>query len=184
MHRIRHAPLAFAAGIALLAACARGPAEEAPAAPAAIDNPTLGLRLTALPEGFSPAGGDLSRWAFSAPSGDVQGTATIELRPAASAAVNLVEQAKGFGEAAAAEPGGRFFGGNELVTPFGSAYTVRVLADRGLVEERAVFLLHPDGSNRLLQVSLRYPPGDSETARARLLQVLELVGALEPLPAE
>jgi hypothetical protein len=168
---------------ASLAVCSRPSAEEPPAPPAAVESMALGLRLTSLPEGWSVAVGEGPRWAFAARAGEVQGSATIELQEPASAAVNLVEEAKAYGEAAAAAPGGKFFGGNELVTPYGSAYTVRVLVDRGLVEERAVLLLHPDGSGRLLKVGLRYPPGDGETARARLLQALELVGALEPLAA-
>lgn len=177
------ASLAFLVSMLLLA-CGQPAAEEtASAFPAAIDHAALGLRLTSLPEGWSVTSDDSARWAFAAPLGKVRATATIELRAPQSAAVNLVEEARAYGEAAAAAEGGEFFGGNQLVTPSGSAYTVRVLAERGLVEERAVFLLHPDGSHRLLLVSLRYPPGDGEAARARMMQTLELVGALEPLAA-
>jgi hypothetical protein len=168
----------------LLFACSSPPAEETtPTPPAPIENAALRLRLATLPEGWRMTAGDGARWAFAAPLGETAGTATIEVATPASPAVNLVEEAKAYGEAAAAAEGGKFFGGNELVTPYGSAYTVRVLVEGGTAEERAVLLLHPDGSGRLLRIGLRYPPGEGETARGRLKQALELVGALEPLAA-
>jgi len=168
--------------LALVVAACGGPAPEV-AAPAAlpVENAALGLRLTGLPEGVAVAVNQGERLILDAPSGAVLGTATIALQATASASVNLVAEARAFGEAAAAEEGGKFFGGNELVTPFGTAYTVRALVDRGLVEERVVFLLHPDGSGRLVVVRLRYPPGDGDAVRARMTQAMELVGALEPL---
>lgn len=169
--------------LVLLAGCGRQPpAATTPATPTSVDNVALGLRLAALPEGVTVAVNQGPRLALDARAGSTRGTATIELRATASSSVNLVAEAKTHGETAAAE-GGKFFGGNELVTPYGAAYTVRVLVDRGLVEERAVFLLHPDGSGRLLVVRLRYPPGDNEAVRLRMLQALELVGTLEPLAA-
>jgi len=183
MFAIRRASAALVS-LAFAAGCSQPPAETPPAAPPSAENPTLGLRLSALPEGVRETALEGPRWAFAAAIGETAGTATLELVAPASAAVNLVAEAKRYGEAAAAAEGGQFFGGNELVTPYGSAYTVRVLADRGLVEERVVFLLHPDGSGRLVRLALRYPPGDAEAARARMLQALELVGALEPLTAE
>jgi len=169
--------------VGIVAGCSTPP-EPPPPAPTTVSNPALGLRLSQLPADILVTVAEGPRWAFAAPIGETAGTATIELTEARSAAVNLVEEARRYGDSAAATEGGKFFGGNELVTPYGSAYTVRVLADRGLVEERVVFLLHPDGSQRLLRLVLRYPPGDGEAARARLMQALELVGALEPLAAE
>jgi hypothetical protein len=174
--------LGFALALTVAAACGPSQPPATPPAATGIESAALGLRLTSLPEGFSLTLDQADRIVFDAPAGALKGTATIELGATSSSAVNLVAEAKAFGEAAAAQ-GGKFFGGNELVTPFGSAYTVRILVDRGLTEERAVFLLHPDGSGRLLVLRLRYPPGDAEGTRARMLQALELVGALEPLAA-
>jgi hypothetical protein len=177
---IRPAALAFAA--TLLTACGPSQPPPEPAPPAGVEAPEVGLRLTALPAGFRVVRRQEGRVAFDAPAGAVGGTAAIEVRAVGASPYNLVAEARAYGEQAAAA-GGKFFGGNELVTPFGPAYTARALVDRGLVEERAVFLLHPDGSERLVVLSLRYPPGDAEGTRARMLQALELVGALEPLAA-
>lgn len=173
----RNSALALLALVGL-AACGR-PAPETAAPPTRVENAALGVRLTQLPEGFAVAVNRDERLVLDAPAGVVLGTASIALRPTASSSVNLVAEARAFGEAAAAAEGGKFFGGNELVTPFGPAYTVRALVDRGMVEERAVYLLHPDGSGRLLVLTLRYPPGDDEATRVRMLQMMELVGAIE-----
>jgi len=170
------APLLGAFGLAC-APTAPPPVQQ----PVAIENTALGLRLAHLPEGATVAVDEGARWTLDAPIGKTKGTITIEIRPTDSKNVNLVAEARGAGEAAAALPGGKFFGGNELVTPGGSAYTIRTLVDGGLVEQRDVFVLHPDGSGRLVVLSVRYPPGDAEATKARLLQMLDLVGALEPL---
>lgn len=169
--------------VALAAACGPSQPPPEPAPPAGVEAPELGLRLAALPAGFALTRRQESRLAFDALAGEVSGTAAIEVRAVGASPYNLVAEARDYGEKAAAAEGGKFFGGNELVTPFGPAYTARALVDRGLVEERAVFLLHPDGSGRLVALTLRYPPGDAEGTRARMLQALELVGALEPLAA-
>jgi hypothetical protein len=176
----RTAALLFA--VASVAGCGPSQPPPEPAPPAGLEAPELGLRLTALPAGFRLVRRQEGRVAFDAPAGAVGGTAAIEVRAVGASPYNLVAEARAYGEQAAAQ-GGKFFGGNELVTPFGPAYTARALVDRGLVEERAVFLLHPDGSERLVLLRLRYPPGDAEGTRARMLQALDLVGALEPLPA-
>jgi hypothetical protein len=168
----------------LAAACAKREAApssaEAPA-PAAVDSPTLGLRLSALPAGFSDAREIGSGLQIHADLEGTQGLAILRVLQG-QGSINLVEEAKGYGAAAEAA-GGKFFGGNELVTPTGPAYAARILADQGTAEEQRVFLLHPDGSERLLTVTLRYPPAAPETTRARMQQLLELVAAVEPLPA-
>jgi len=163
---------------ALLAGCGAHESTPAGAEPAAIASPALGLQLSPLPEGVAASGASGAKLALTARADGIDGVLTIEIVPPRSSAVNLVDEAKAFGEEAAAAPGGRFFGGNQLVTPTGPAYTVRVLVDRGLSEERVVFLLHPDGSGRLVRLTLRYPPGDGEAARARLRQMLDVVEKL------
>ena len=87
------------------------------------------------------------------------------------------------GSRAAAAPGGKFFGGNEMVTPTGPAYAARALVDGGAVEERRIFLLHPADGDRLLTLALRYPPSTQEVASSRFQQLIELLSGLEPLPA-
>lgn len=141
-----------------------------------------GLRLTALPAGFTAPREGEGRLELDAPLDGVDGTAALWIEPRAEA-VNLVAETRRFGEQAAAEPGGEFHGGSELVTGYGPAFTARAAIESGAVEERRTFLLHPDGSERLLVVSLRYPPGGAEVSRARLQQVLELLSAMEPADA-
>jgi hypothetical protein len=167
-----------------LAACGRPqPAAVAPPSAAPLDHPGLGLRLTALPQGVTESGRGDDRWSFAAAFAGVEGAITITVTPRRIGSINLVEQAKEFGAAAAAAPGGKFFGGNEMVTPTGPAFAARALVDGGAVEERRVFLLHPADGDRLLTLALRYPPSTSEVARDRFQQLIDLLSALEPLPA-
>lgn len=171
-----------AASLLLAVACAAPEPVGDSAAARAVEMPSLGLRLTDLPAGFSAPREDRDRFELDAPLAGVAGTAALWIEPR-TGAVNLVEEARRFGEQAAAAPGGEFHGGNELVTGYGPAYTARAAVEGGAVEERRTFLLHPDGSERLLVVSLRHPPGGAQVSRARLQQVLELLQALEPAGA-
>jgi len=166
--------------LALLLALACRPAETAPApAPSPpVENAALAIRFEGLPEGVSVRENEGERLAFEVRIGESRGDAHVEVRPAGGAAVNFVEEVNLFGSRASAEEGGKFFGGNELMTQFGTAFTARALVDRGAREERRVFLFHPDGSERLTTLVLRYPPGDAESARAWMQKALELVAAL------
>ena len=182
MHR-RPALAAAALALVLAASCSEPAPSSREAAPpaSAVESPELGLRLTELPPGVSSSrqfGGALE---LRADLDGVEGRATVRVL-AREGAVNLVEEAKAFG-AAAETAGGKFFGGNELVTPSGPAYAARALVDQGTAEEQRVFMLHPDGSDRLLHVTLRYAPAGDEVTRARLQQLLALVAALEAPPA-
>jgi hypothetical protein len=178
----RPAIAAAALVLAFAAACSKPEPGTQPAPPStAVESPELGLRLSELPPGVTSSrqfGGALE---LRAALDGAAGTATVRVL-SREGGVNLVEEAKAFG-AAAETAGGRFFGGNELVTPTGPAYAARALVDQGTAEEQRVFMLHPDGSERLLHVTLRYAPAGDEVTRARLQQLLALVGALEPLPA-
>jgi hypothetical protein len=177
----------LAALVAALALAACGPSEtppSAPSAPAPGPHAGLGLRLTSLPPGVTETGRDVDRWSFAAELGGVDGTIILAVTPREVGSINLVEQAKRFGEIAAAAPGGKFFGGNELVTPSGPAYSARALVDGGAVEERRLFLLHPADGDRLVTLVLRYPPSTTEVvARDRFQQLIDLLSALEASPA-
>lgn len=178
----------FAPALVLLAlvpsACRPKPAAPPPAAaPETVENAALGLAFRPLPAGFRVADNAGERLAFDAVADGVPGNVTIVVGPPAPGGVNLVAEAKGWGELASAQSGGRFFGGNELVTPFGVAYTARALVEGGAVEERRLFLLHPGGGDRLVTFVLRYPPGPPEAARDRLQQLMDLLASLEPLPS-
>ena len=168
-----------------LAACGRPqPAAVAPPSPAPIDHLGLGLRLAELPQGVTESGRGDDRWSFAAALAGVDGTIEITVAPRRIGSINLVEQAKEFGAAAAAAPGGKFFGGNEMVTPTGPAYAARALVDGGAVEERRVFLLHPADGDLLVTLALRYPPSTQEVARDRFQQLIDLLSALEAGPAQ
>jgi len=60
---------------------------------------------------------------------------------------------------------------------------VRALVDGGATEERRIYLLHPGAGDRLVTLSLRYPPSQPEAARDRLQQLMDLLASLEPLAA-
>lgn len=163
-----------------LAACGRSEKPAfAPPAPAPAPHAEFGLRLTSLPPGVTETGRDPDRWSFAAELGGVAGTITLAVTPREIGSINLVEQAKRFGAAAAAAPGGKFFGGNEMVTPTGPAYAARALVDGGAAEERRVFLLHPADGDRLVTLAIRYPPSTPDVARDRFQQLIEVLSELE-----
>ena len=174
-------PLVLA--VLALPACGEPPSPPAQAEPKAVENAALGLAVRPLPPGFTVAENVGERLAFDAVADGIPGNAAIAVGPPASSGINLVAEAKAWGEQAGAAPGGKFFGGNELVTPFGSAFTVRALVDGGATEERRIYLLHPGGGDRLVTLSLRYPPSQPEAARDRLQQLMDLLASLEPLAA-
>jgi hypothetical protein len=178
--RLRALPLLVVAAALAAGACSR--TEPAPAAPepAAVENARLEIAVRPLPEGFEVAENLDDRLRFDVLLDGTAGSATLMVGPPTPSGVNLVDSAKSWGEAAAAAAGGRFFGGNQLGTPFGPAYTVRALVDAGRTEERRVYLLHPGGGDRLLTLVLRYPAGDAAVANGRLRQAMDLVGALAP----
>lgn len=153
-----------------------------PVIPERVENAALGVAFTELPEGVRVARNEGAALELVVADDAGDGTLKVVASEPRVESINLVEEAKAFGAAATAG-GGEFFGGNELVTPYGSAYTVRATIDGGAVEERRVLMVHPGDSDRLLSLALTYPPGDKEVARRRLQQMLELVTVLEPLDA-
>lgn len=168
--------------LALLAAGCGAPASEdastpAPAGPT-IDADGLGLRVGPLPAGTFETANDAERLALALELDGVRGTAEFTVR--AERGANFVEEVKAFGRRAE-EQGGRFFGGNELVTQLGTAYTARVRVDGGATEERRVFAFHPDGSERLLSLTVRYPAGDDDRTRAWMRLSLEIVAGVRAL---
>jgi len=150
----------------------------APPAPRAVENAVLELAVRPLPAGFEVAENAGDRLRFDAVSDGIPGSLVVTVGPPNPSGVNLPGEAKLWGDQMSAA-GGRFFGGNQLVTPYGSAFTVRALVDGGASEERRVYLLHPGGGDRLVVLALRYPPGDAGAANARLRQLLDFLGALE-----
>jgi len=93
--------------------------------------------------------------------------------------VDLQAEVRAYRDALASRPGARFGGAAELATPTGPAWAVRALFDDQGLEERRVLMEHPAGFD-LLTFTVRYPSPTSEVSRARLLQLLDLVTAVEP----
>jgi len=158
-------PLLASAGFllglgALALACSKpAPPPPAPAVPVRVENAALGL-------------------AFDADLKGVAATVTVGVGAPEAGPIGLVDRANAFG-AEARQAGGKFHGGNELVTPFGSATTVRATVEGGQVEERRVLMLYPRDPRCLLTFVMRYPPGDAQATRDRLVQLMELLGAME-----
>lgn len=167
-------------GLAALAACSKPapPPPAAPPAPVRVENAALGLVFTALPQGFKVTKNEGAALVFDADLAGVAATVTVGVGEPETGAIGLVDRANAFGAEAQAA-GGKFHGGNELVTPFGSATTVRATVDGGKIEERRVLMLHPPDPRRLLTFVMRYPPGDAQATRDRLMQLMGLLGAME-----
>jgi len=178
---LRAATLILAFATLLVACGAQSSPEESAAEPApAVVSSALGLRLGELPEGVRPVPGEGDRIVLEAVSDGVPANLEITVGPPEPRGINLVAEAKGFGDGIARE-GGKFFGANQIVTPWGSGFAARVLVASGQTEEIRVFLLHPAESDRLLVLSLAYPPGGPLVSRARMSQTLETIAAIEPL---
>ncbi len=170
--------LVLASGPLALAGCrAKGAPAPTPTPPVRVDNAALGLSFDELPEPFHVKENSGDQLVLDDGAG---GTVDFAVSKPDLNGVNLVAEAQRAGKELAAQPDGKFSGGNELVTPFGAGYTVRGSYREGAarIEERQVFLLHPDGSGRLVTVRYRYPAGDSKLAVAKLREALTLVGAL------
>jgi hypothetical protein len=77
--------------------------------------------------------------------------------------------------------GAEYMGGQELQGEFGTAFYSRgrYIDEGSLVEETAVFMIHPTG-NRLLGIHYRYPAGEDSAARVEeLIDVINYVGMSE-----
>ena len=164
------------ASIALLAA-ACGP--EQPAAPVveSVSNETLDIRLDPLPTEFAVAVNDGRRLELGPAVDAVGGRVVFEVGDE-EPEVNLVAAVKRHQLQVEQMPGAEYKGGQELVTPHGSAFYSRgrFLAGTELIEDTVVVLKHPSAS-RLLTIGYRYPAaGDSSV---RVQQLLDLVSVLQ-----
>ncbi len=174
----RFAPIRLAAALLpLLAACQPAPPEAAPE-PVRVESPQLELAVAALPDGVGLADSGADGIRLTAGDG---AEIRISVGPVRAGGINLVEVVKQRRDAFEAE--GLYFGNRELRTPYGVAFTARgqLAGPAGPVEQTWVYSLHPDGSDRLLTVVYSYPGGGD--SQARVDQLLELLGEIEPLPA-
>jgi hypothetical protein len=172
---------AIAAILALLGLGLAGCKTEATAPPAArerLENTELGLAIAAVPAAFEVADNLGESLRLTAPGLD-GAVVEITVGPLQLGGINLVDVVKERREAFEAD--GLYFGNRELMTPNGPAFTARgqMSGPDGPVEETSVYSLHPDGSDRLLTVTYRYPGGGD--SQARVGELLELLGEIEPL---
>ena len=151
---------------------AQGPGER-------VESQALDLAINELPAAFEVETNDASGLILAVPGSAGPARATFELGHITVGGINLVAEAKASKEAFEAQPQGQFFGNQELVTPFGSVFTSRgsYLEDEEAVEELQAYALHPT-SNRLLKISMHYPPSESGE---RAQQFLGLIGEIGPL---
>jgi hypothetical protein len=174
---MRRTAISFAAAaLALLAAACSPDRPQAPVVES-VSNETLGIRLDPLPADFVVAVNDGASLELALAEGKVGGRVSFEVGDP-EPAVDLVAAVNRHRFQVEAKPGAEYKGGQELVTPHGSAFYSRgrFLDGTELVEETVVVLGHPSAS-RLLVISYRYPAaGDSSV---RVQQLLDLLGALQ-----
>jgi hypothetical protein len=177
--RLRLGPrLLVLIGLSLaLTGCASEPPAPA-AAPERVESPELGVVIAALPAAFEVAenaGETLSLTAREVDGGSVE----ITIGPLQMSGINLIEVVKQ--KRAEFEADGLYFGNRELMTPTGPAFTTRgqVTENGNPVEITSVYSLPPDGSDRLMTVTYRYPGGGD--SQARVGELLELLGEIEAL---
>jgi len=150
---------------------------EPPPADVRVENPTLGVAIAALPDGFEVEGAEGETIELVAPGANGEGRAVISAGPVESSGINLVEQTRERRAWFESTPGATYHGNRELGTPIGTAYTARGTypTPDGDLEETWVYAIHP-AENRLLTVQFTYPTGETE---ARIGQLMALLGEIE-----
>lgn len=153
--------------------------EPVPPPAARVENSDLGIAIAALPSSFVVDTNEGSALELLAPGEAGDGTLFFETTGEMSGGINLVAEAEGMRDWFEQQPEGQYFGNLELGTPIGPAFTSRgsyTLAGAA-IEEIRVFAIHP-GSNRLLRLTYRYPPGEG---KLRLQQLAEVLGEIEAI---
>jgi hypothetical protein len=178
---LRVANVVLAAAL-VLAACAQAPEESGEPVARRVENAELGVAIAGLPAAFEVVAseGPAIELALAEGEGRLEITAG---EPGSS--VNLVAAVERHKARIEGLPGGDYKGGQELVVPSlpGAAYYSRGRyqgAAGAVVEETAVFLLHPE-KDRELRVLYTYPAGDDSADRLQN-QLFAVVGELEGLP--
>jgi len=163
--------------VILLAAACGPPDQPAEPVAASVTNELLGIRLDPLPPDFAVAVNDDRGLELVPVEAKVGGRVVFEVGDE-EPEVNLVAAVKRHQLQVEQMPGAEYKGGQELVTPHGSAFYSRgrFLAGTELIEDTVVVLKHPSAS-RLLTIAYRYPAaGDSSV---RVQQLLDLVSVLQ-----
>jgi hypothetical protein len=155
--------------------------QEAPPANVSVTNEALGLRLASLPPEFALAvnqGRDLE---LVPANQDVSGLVTFDVGEEEHG-INLIAAVKRHQRQIEEQPEADYMGGQELKTPFGTAFYSRgrFLSGVDEVEETVILLKHPT-EDRLLTIRYRYPAGTDSSVRVQ--QLLDVLGELEGLGA-
>lgn len=157
------------------AACA----DRQPPAPVdqSVTNEVLGLRLTSVPSDFVVdvnQGPDLE---LVPAERSVGGRVTFSVGQEEQG-INLIAAVNRHKREIEEQPEAAYQGGQELLSPHGTAFYSRgrYLAGLDEVEETVVLLKHPTAS-RLLTIRYRYPAGADSSVRVQ--QLLDVLGVLE-----
>jgi hypothetical protein len=162
--------------ILLAAAC--GPPDQPPEPlQESVTNELLGIRLDPLPPDFAVAVNDDRGLELAPVEAKVGGRVVFEVGDE-EPLIDLVAAVHRHQRRVEEMPGADYKGGQELVTPLGSAFYSRgrYLAGAELVEDTVLVSKHPS-SNRLLVISYRYPAGADSSVRVQ--QLLEIVTVLQ-----
>ncbi len=176
---ISNRPSTILCVVLLAAAC--GSREPAPAPDISVTNDALGLRLSAVPADFEVAVNDGDVFELVPVEETVGGRAVFSVGPEGEV-INLIAVVKQHQQHIEEMPEAEYKGGQELVTPYGTAFYSRgrYLAGLADTEETNIFLKHPF-EDRLLTISYRYPAGaDSSVRVQQLLDILAVIEAPEP----
>jgi hypothetical protein len=176
--RYRVRALAVVAALALAAGCAK----PSPPIDPSVSNEALGIRLASVPSDFEVSLNEADKLELIPADSSIEGRLWFEVGPVETG-VNLVAAVKGHQRSIEEFPEADYKGGQELVTPLGSAYYSRGQFLLGLTrsEETVVLALHPS-EERLLTVAYRYPAGVDSSVRVQ--QLLDVVGEIEAINQE
>jgi hypothetical protein len=146
-----------------------------------VTNESLGIRLASVPPDFEVSVNEAKKLELVPADNSIEGRLWFEVGPTETG-VNLVAAVKGHQRHIEEFPEADYKGGQELLTPLGTAFYSRgqYLAGLRRIEETVVLVLHP-AEERLLTVAYRYPAGVDSSVRVQ--QLLDVVGGIESINA-
>lgn len=163
--------------------CQKEPPAE-PEAPAAerVESPELGVAIAALPAYFSVAVNREDALELVPAAADGTGRLAVIVGEAEEGGINLIAAVEDHQAEVLARSGGEYKGQRELVSQLGTTFYSRGRydSDEGIIEETAIFAIHPWG-DRILRLVYRYPAGDDTRERLEE-QLFEVLGEIEALP--